>query len=300
MQSIKYIDRITGNIELEKVYGSKILKFFYGNSKIGNFLCVFFAKNPFFSRLYGWLMKRSFSRSRIIPFIKAYQIDTSEFRETPSSFKNFNDFFIRHLKKECRPIHANKAIIPADGRYFFYQNIETVSEFIVKGQKFCLEKLIADKNLSDKYKGGSMVIARLCPVDYHRYHFPIDCTPSTTKQINGYLYSVNPIAIKQNINIFSENKRMLTKLKSKEFGNILFIEIGAMNVGSIIQTSTPEEEYNKGDEKGYFSFGGSALILLFEKNRIQFDEDLIGNELEIRCLMGQSMGSIVKIQNPGQ
>lgn len=294
MECIKYIDRKTGKIELEKVYGNKVLKYFYGTSKIGNFLCRFFAKNACFSRLYGWLMKQPFSKARIIPFIKTYHIDTSEFIETISSFKNFNDFFIRHLKKECRPIHSSKAVIPADGRYFFYQNIEIASEFVVKGQKFCLDKLLGDKDLAAKYVGGSMVIARLCPTDYHRYHFPIDCTPSTTKLINGYLYSVNPIALKQNINIFSENKRILTNLKSKEFGNVLFIEIGAMNVGSIIETSNQEEQYNKGDEKGYFSFGGSALILLFEKNKIQFDKDLIGNELEIRCLMGQSMGSVEK------
>jgi phosphatidylserine decarboxylase len=165
--------------------------------------------------------------------------------------------------------------------------------FIVKGKKFSLETLLQDSDLAKQYANGSMVIARLCPTDYHRFHFPCNCIPERSYNIAGDLFSVNPLALRKNIHILSQNKRQITILHSKNFGKILFIEVGATYVGSIHQTFVPGEPYAKGDEKGYFSFGGSSLILLFEPNCIQFDQDLIeasGQRMEIRGLMGQSMG----------
>ena len=138
-----------------------------------------------------------------------------------------------------------------------------------------------------------MAIVRLCPSDYHRFHFPCDCVPGQTRLINGWLYSVNPLAIKNNLDIFTQNKRTLCELETNRFGKILYLEIGATNVGSIQQTYEPFEKQPKGAEKGYFEFGGSSLILLFAKGMIQFDQDLLDATeagLEMRCLMGQQMG----------
>ncbi|MEC7838936.1 MAG: archaetidylserine decarboxylase [Chlamydiota bacterium] len=238
-------------------------------------------------------MNSRWSKCKIQPFIEKYSIDVFEFKDPISSYHSFNDFFIRKLKLESRPIHFNDAVIPADGRYYFYSDISKVDGFIVKGEKFDVDSLLQDTQLANRYKDASVVLARLCPVDYHRYHFPCDCTPSVAKIINGYLYSVNPIAIKQNIHIFAKNKRAVTEFETDKFGKVLFLEIGATNVGSINQTYVPGNTYSKGEEKGYFSFGGSALIILFEQGSIQFDQDLLDatkNGFEIRCLMGQSMG----------
>ena len=137
------------------------------------------------------------------------------------------------------------------------------------------------------------MIARLCPTDYHRFHFSFNCIPDAPRLINGPLYSVNPIALKRNIQILSENKRVITVLNTKNFGSVLSVEVGATYVGSINQTFAPREHYAKGDEKGYFSFGGSTLVLLFEPGRIQFDQDLIDaskRKIEVRGLFGQSLG----------
>jgi phosphatidylserine decarboxylase len=164
---------------------------------------------------------------------------------------------------------------------------------VVKGKKFDLATLLQDEELAAQYEEGSMVIARLCPMDYHRYHFPCDCYAGKTELINGWLYSVNPVAIKKNIDIFAENKRTLCELDSEKFGKVLFLEIGATCVGAIHQTYTPETQCAKGDEKGYFSFGGSSLILLFPPNSIQFDQDLLdatAAQIEVKCLVGQPMG----------
>ena len=228
-----------------------------------------FSKIPFFSRFYGYLQKCKWSRRKVLPFIKAYHINTSEFLDPVDSFQSFNDFFIRKVKSSARPFANGNdvAILPADARYFVFNNLSKCDGFLVKGEKFSLQELLKSSTLAHKYHQGSMVIARLCPVDYHRFHFPCNCVPEEAKLINGPLYSVNPMALKNNINILTQNKKMITQLHTKNFGTILYIDVGATYVGSIHQTFTPGEPYAKGDEKGYFSFGGSCLILLFEPFR---------------------------------
>ena len=299
MEPIRYINRVTGQEEIEKVYGGGALKLMYGNScaskLIGNPLARLISRTAIVSKVVGWYQELSLTKKSILPFIESYGIDASEFKDPIGSFSCFNDFFIRKLKLSARPVIQDEksAAIPADARYLFYENISKSCGFLVKGEKFDLAKLLDGKADASRYANGSMAIARLCPTDYHRFHFPIDCVPETAELINGFLYSVNPIALRKNIHIFSENKRNVCRLQSDLFGEVLFLEIGATNVGSIHQTYQPGIFQKKGAEKGYFSFGGSSLILLFEPGKIQFDKDLLEatkQRIEIRCLMGQSMG----------
>ncbi len=299
MTDITYYDRVTQREEKEKVYGHFFLKILYGKGVLSRFLSLFLL--PLFSRihllswLYGAYQKSRLSKHKVIPFVSKFDVDASEFLESVDSFASFNDFFIRRLKPECRPMVANDeiAVLPADARYLVFPNIEREEGFWIKGKKFCLEKLLQSKELAERYRQGSMVIARLCPVDYHRFHFPFQCIPGKAVLINGFLFSVNPIALKRNINYLSENKRMVTELQTEKFGTVLYLEIGATYVGSIEQTYIPGKTHAKGDEKGYFSFGGSCLILLFEPDRIIFDSDLVEHsvrKMEVRGLLGQSLG----------
>ena len=295
MTNIQIIDRATNQKTCEKVYGGKALAFLYKDSIFSKILLILISKLPFFSLFYGFLQKRKLSKKKIKPFIKHYHVNAEEFEKKVDDFTSFNDFFIRRLKKDARPIckEKNVAVMPSDARYMVFQDINLSDGFYVKGQTFDLMSLLQDEKLAYKYKDGSMVIARLCPADYHRFHFPIDCVAHNSQLINGYLYSVNPIAIKKNIKIFSENKRMITFLESEKFGDVLYIEVGATNVGNIKQSFIPQKEYKKGDEKGYFEIGGSTVILLFEKNKIEFDADLIvnsQNKIETKSYIGRSLG----------
>lgn len=295
MTDLYIIDRETKQKIEEKVPYKSSLIFLYGNNPLALLIRPLLAKLPFFSRLFGYLQRRPISAKHIVPFIEKYGIDATEFRDPVDSYKSFNDFFTRKLKSSARTITNGNdvAILPADGRYLAFQDINHEQGIFIKGKKFSLEKLLGDKKLAHKYAQGSMVIARLAPVDYHRFHFPCNCVPSAPKQINGPLYSVNPIALKRNINILTENKRVITRLKTEHFGTMLFIEVGATYVGTIIQTYEPEKHYAKGDEKGYFAFGGSSLILLFEPFRIQIDQDLIANShqgFETLGRLGQTLG----------
>jgi phosphatidylserine decarboxylase len=298
MEPIVYINRQTGLQEVETVYGEAAIRLLYGNSFFGRLfgkpLMYLLSGIPAFSWLYGLMQRLSITKRKIAPFIRKFQIDASEFLEPVENFQSFNDFFIRKLKTSARPIARGErlAVIPADGRYRFYPSIEQSEGFLVKGEKFDLAQLLQDRHLAETYAGGAMVIARLCPSDYHRYHFPCGGIPAETKLINGWLYSVNPAALKQNIHIFTRNKRGLCEISTQHFGKVLFIEIGATAVGSMHQTYTPFQKVQKGEEKGYFSFGASSLILLFAPGTIALDPDLLAfPDQEIRCLMGQSMGS---------
>lgn len=298
-EEIHYIDRLTKKEEKEKVYGQIFIQMLYGKNLFARILSFFLlplvARISFLSHLYGAFQKSRFSKYKIRPFIEVFKIDTEEFLDPISSFSSFNDFFIRKLKPECRPIANGQdiAVLPADARYLVYPNLLQTAGIWVKGEKFSVEELLGKETLAHKYEKGSCVLARLCPTDYHRFHFPVSGMAGVPKLIRGSLFSVNPLALKRNIHILTENKRMVTEIQTKNFGTILYIEVGATHVGSIHQTFTPNEPYAKGDEKGYFSFGGSCIILLFEPFRIQFDQDLVDASrrgIEVRGLLGQSLG----------
>jgi phosphatidylserine decarboxylase len=296
MDDIFYIDRKTGEKKKEKIYGHFFLKLLYGDGFISEALVRGIAHFPLFSKWYGFMQRTAYSRRKVRPFIEEFNIDSSEFLEAIDAFKSFNDFFIRRLKPEARSLDKRDEVLiaPADARYLVFPDIDAVDGFWVKGKKFSLEELLQDAPLAKRYAKGAMAIARLCPVDYHRFHFPCDSMPSPARLINGPLYSVSPLALKKNISYLSENKRMITTLQTKQFGTILFIEVGATNVGAIHQTYTPNQACVKGEEKGYFSFGGSSLLLLFEKGGISFDADLIQaskEKIETLTLLGQSLGS---------
>lgn len=295
IKKILYIDRRGGDEREEKVYFESALRFLYG-SRLGRFLNKWIISLPVCSKFFGWLQRLPYTRKRIAPFILKYGVNEAELDQAPHLYGSFDAFFTRRLKEGARPL-APGIVAPADGRYLFYQDLSLCDGFVVKGKKFSLERLIGSAPLAEKYETGSMAIARLCPSDYHRFHFPIDCTPGETRLINGPLFSVNPIAVKQNVELLTENKRMITPLVTQEHGTILFIEIGATNVGSIHQTFTPGKFYKKGEEKGYFSFGGSSIILLFEPGRIQFAPDLLRcseQHIEILCLFGQPLQEVYK------
>jgi phosphatidylserine decarboxylase len=299
MNHVFYLDRKTKKVEEEKIYGHLFLELLYGNHLlsflISKILLPILTQFPFLSRLYGYLQKKTKSKKKILPFIESYHVIMDDFVEPEGGFTSFNDFFIRKLKKEARPIHAgeNVAILPADGRYLVFPNLSKSTTFFVKGQKLSLEALLQDPVLIKRYEEGSLVFARLCPTDYHRFHFPCEGTPSSPRLMNGCLQSVNPIALRKNIKILSENKRVITEIDTTHFGKVLYIEVGATAVGTIQQTYEPHKFYAKGEEKGFFEFGGSTILILFEKNTIVFDEDFIEASregLEIKAHMGESLG----------
>ncbi|OQX74349.1 MAG: phosphatidylserine decarboxylase, partial [Bacteroidetes bacterium 4484_249] len=262
---IKYVDRQTGEIKTEKVAGEKWLVWLY-NNPVGELSLHTLVKRKFVSSYYGDMMDFPKSADKIEPFVKKYNVDLNIARK--QEFNSFNDFFVRKLKENARPVNSDSNVIvsPADGKILAYADISN-QDFIVKGYKFNVEEFLNDTVLAKKYKDGSLVIVRVCPTDYHRFHFPVSGKISSDNKIDGDYYSVNPIAVKKIIEIFCLNKREYVTISTSEFGDVIMAEIGATMVGSIIQTYNSDIAV-KGEEKGYFKFGGSSIVLLFKKGKI--------------------------------
>lgn len=293
-EPIRYFHRYKQSVETEQVYGGSWLRWTYSTS-LGRLSLALLVKRAIVSRYYGWKMSMRASANRILPFIVNYDLDVDEFAKSPFSFKSFNDFFYRALKPGARPIAPGEkvAVLPADGRHLAFQNVDAAAGFYAKGQVFSLEAFLGDKALAAEFAGGALLISRLCPVDYHRFHFPVNGTPGEARLINGWLYSVSPIALRQNLAYLWENKRMITLVESPEFGRVAVCEIGATMVGSILQTYTSGRPVAKGAEKGLFKFGGSCVVAIFQRGKIKFDEDLIRHSaggLEVYARMGDRLG----------
>ena len=275
---VRHIDRRDGELKTEAIYGERPLRWAYGNP-LGRLAQWLLIRRWIVSAWYGRRMDTLSSSLKIKPFIEQYGLDEGEFAESVDDYNSFNEFFYRKLKPGARPIDAanDSVVFPADGRHLAFADITAESNFFVKGQSFDLAIFLGNADLAKRYEGGSMILSRLCPVDYHRFHFPCEGNPGPPRFINGWLYSVNPIALVTRPSIFLENKRVVTAIESPSLGQVQFVDIGATMVGSIRQTYTPGETVAKGEEKGYFAFGGSSVAVLFEKGRVEFDADLLEN-----------------------
>ncbi|WP_050606202.1 phosphatidylserine decarboxylase [Clostridium niameyense] len=291
---IKYYNRKIKKYEVEKVAGEKYLNWTY-TSPIGKNFLELLIKKKLFSKIYGWYCDRGISKNKIQNFIEDFKIDMSLCEIPSNKFKSFNDFFTRKLKKEARPINPNKSILisPGDGKLLAYDNIDLDKLVQVKGFTYSLYELIDNKSLAEEYKDGSCLILRLCPTDYHRFHFIDDGICEKTNKIKGFYYSVNPIALCNISKLFCQNKREYSIFHTTNFDDVIYLEVGATCVGSIIQSYIPNKEVKKGDEKGYFKFGGSTVILFFKKNTIKIHEDILNQTklgYECNVILGEEIG----------
>jgi phosphatidylserine decarboxylase len=294
LEPIRYFDRYSRTIKTERVFGERWVRLAY-ESIGGRFFVWLLARRAIFSKWYGYKMNKTASSLRIMPFIAEYNIDVDEFAKSPFDYKTFNEFFYRALKPEVRPIAPGEkvAVFPADGRHLAFPDIQAAAGFYVKGAKFSFAELLGDESVATRFAGGAMLISRLCPVDYHRFHFPVSGTPGEPRLIDGWLYSVSPLALRRRLRYLIENKREITLVESPQFGTVGVIEVGATNVGSIRQGFVPGRPVEKGVEKGLFAFGGSCVITIFQKGRIRFDSDIVtqsAEHVETYAKMGDRLG----------
>jgi phosphatidylserine decarboxylase len=223
------------------------------------------------------------SASQIRDFINFHQLDMSEVLLPLDQFKNFNEFFYRALKPNARPCSAPNdpriVVSPADCRAVVFDKISEATAIWVKGREFSIKRLLGDAYPEDvaRYQNGALGVFRLAPQDYHRFHIPVDGVMDTPKTIEGEYYTVNPMAIRSALDVYGENVRVLVPIDSVAHGRVMVICVGAMMVGSTVITRQAGEKVSRAEELGYFKFGGSTLILLFEEGKIKFDSDLVEN-----------------------
>jgi len=230
-------------------------------------------------------------------FIHFHHLNVEEMLENPDSYKTFNEFFYRKLKPSARKItepNNNKlAVCGADSRANVFVTVDEATKLWIKGHKFSLGGLLQDQEMAKDYQNGSLVIWRLAPQDYHRFHSPVTGTLKSMVPFAGTYYTVNPIAIRANVDVYTENKRVRCVISTPDFGDIVYIAIGATMVGSVNFTKKVGDSFKKGDELGYFAFGGSTVIVLFKNGTIEFEEDLVVNSakpIETLVKLGQPLG----------
>ncbi|MBE7629117.1 archaetidylserine decarboxylase [Tenacibaculum piscium] len=289
---IQFIDRKSGNLITETPPGEGFLKLLYHNP-FGKMALLPIVKRKFLSAYYGKLMDKPNSVTKIDDFVKELDINMNEAEKSIEKYTSFNDFFYRKLKRGARPIE-NGFVSPGDGKMLAFENIADINNFFVKGRKFTLKEFLADDILAEKHENSSLIILRLAPNDYHRYHFPFKGIPSKMTKIKGSYFSVSPYALASNFTkVFCENKREYCILSSQEKGDIIVAPVGATMVGTIISTYQKEQPVKKGDEMGYFAFGGSTIVLIIDKNKLKIDADILKNtknHIETFVKMGEKIG----------
>ncbi len=271
--STRYWNRAAGKEEEELVYGDAFVKLLYGNS-IGLALTDSLLTRTFVSKAYGALQSSRLSQGKIEPFIKKFSIPMDEFE--PGPFHTFNDFFIRRFLPGKRNFAVDPSRMPAfaEARYYAFSEVTEKTLAPIKGLSLSPLALLEKIPGAASFVGGPAFLARLCPVDYHRFHYPDDGQTISEMSLHGRLHSVNPLALKQKPDIFLTNERSVSILQTKNFGKLAYVEVGALCVGKIVQTHR-EKSFQRGAEKGYFLFGGSTVIVIGEPGKWLPDADIL-------------------------
>lgn len=269
------IKRRTGEVIVTNEKQGQLLKKLYGTAD-GRRLLKFLTL-PIVSKAAGDFMNSIFSKPLIRPFIIKNKIDTSQYQMR--NFRSYNQFFTRRIKPGKRPIDyaPSHLISPCDSKLSVYE-IDEHSIFRIKGSLYRVSDLLRNDFLARRFTGGYCMIFRLEVDDYHRYCYIDSGRKSDNVFIAGELHTVNPIAMKR-YNIYKRNSREYTVLHTDNFGDVAQIEVGAMLVGRICNRHGVHE-FVRGEEKGRFEFGGSTIVLLFERDAIVPDPDLLKNTAE--------------------
>lgn len=295
-------NRYTNKIELEKIYGDGFVRFAY-DSYIGKLLGKIISSRTL-SKLYGLTQDTDYSGKKTEKFIQDFSIKKEDYEKgsfqeekMEKSYKTFNEFFIRKFKKGLRPFVNENTKLAAfsEARYFGHAAITDDLKVPVKGNLIKALDLIGDQDLAKDFAGGPFLIARLCPVDYHRYHYPDSGKTIKSFTIKGEFHSVNPLALKFKQDILIKNERRVSILETDNFGKLAYIEVGATCVGKIIQSFDEEKSFERGDEKGYFLFGGSTVIVYGEPGKWTPSADILENTaqgIETYIHLGDGVGEI--------
>lgn len=269
-----------------------MVRFLYG-TPVGRWLLKGLT-NPIFSRVGGYLLDHPASRIFIKAYIGHNHIDMNRFEQ--KKYYSFNDFFVRKLKaEEPFPSSAPENLLaPCDGKVSVYR-IGRDQGFRIKNSVYSITDLLADPELGEEYQGGTCVIFRLTPDDYHRFSYFDNGVIRSQKKIKGILHTVRPIAHSR-YPVFIQNSRVCTVMDTEHFGTVVQVEVGALMVGKINHNQS-SGSFRRGEENGFFEFGGSTIILLLKKNTVKLHSKLKSNirqGLESKIAIGEMIGRAAK------
>lgn len=291
--NIQIYNRRTAQLETEIVFERWFMNMVYG-TPLGRASETLLWSRKWFSRLYGALQRSRMSRRKIRRFVERYAIDCTEPDRPLQSYRSFDDFFQRRLKPTARPIAGNKdtLISPADARLLAY-SVRQGLVVPIKGARYSMSRLTAGAADDHRFHGGLCLVFRLAPVDYHRFCYIDDGEHGAHRSVSGRLHSVSPLAMRRGVNAFHENQRDVVVLRTASFGPVVEVDVGALAVGRIIQHHRSAHRFRRGAEKGCFAFGGSTIVLVFERDRVSIDCDIVEHSqrgIETLVRYGEGIG----------
>jgi phosphatidylserine decarboxylase len=304
----KSVDRKTGRLMREQQPLGKKLKLFLLFNPITEWLDTTHAMRLYIhskSIKRGVAEKSPSSSSHIKSFVDAYNINMLDFEPSDiNKYSTFADFFTRRHASGSRPISEPEdlsvAVVVADSRLVVYDTVAETKKLWIKGADFSITNLVMDKDLGARFNQAAVASFRLSPQDYHRYHSPVTGTVKLYRSMPGDYYQVDAVALHSKVDILTRNARSYVVIDSNEFGEVLFVAIGATDVGTVCiheRWHEAGEKISKGDELGYFQFGGSSIVVAFERGRIQFDHDiaeLSKRQIQTAVEVGMSLGSATR------
>lgn len=284
---VKVYDRKANTFYTEEQYGEKQLKLLY-HTIPGRILLKLYFSTGLYSAIHALSENTKKSAEKIPAFIEKNHIRMEDFEK--SEYGSFGEFFIRKIKTGARPIAAEEEalIAPADAKLLVYP-IDENTMLSVKGHRYSVEEIVKSKELAEAYKGGLCLVFRLSVDDYHRYCFIDEGKILSKKQIKGQLHTVSSLS--EAYKIYAENQREYALLETKHFGQMIQMEVGAMQVGKIV--NYPVEHFERGTEKGYFEFGGSTIILLLRADTATIESDILKmseQKIETKVRYGERIG----------
>jgi phosphatidylserine decarboxylase len=294
---ILYWNRRTGQEEREQILGGAMVHWLY-STRPGNLTANGILDRRWVSRLVGAYQSSPLSRFGIPAFVRDYHIDMQEY--LPGPYRSFNEFFVRRFRPGSRVFCDDRDAMPAfaEGRYLAYEALSPEETFPVKGTHLSPAAILGRGEHADSFLNGPVLIARLCPVDYHRFHYPADGRTLEHYRVPGQLHSVNPVALRYRSDILATNERQVSILETEEFGRLAYVEIGAMCVGKIVQLQPRDRPFKRGDEKGYFSFGASTIVLFGEAGRWVPEVDLLEQTARQRETLVRLGEPVARISDP--
>ena len=245
---------------------------------------------PQVSKLAGRYLSSAHSKWLISKFIERNEINMDIYEEC--DYSSFNDFFTRKIKPDCRPVPEDLDVLisPCDCLATVYP-IQENTTFSIKNTEYTLRSLLRSPRLAKRFRGGYAYVLRLTVEDYHRYLYSVSGKQSKNYHIDGTFHTVNPIA-NDYLPIYKENTREYTVIRSKEFGDVLQMEVGALLVGKI-SNHKQSTVVTRGEEKGFFEYGGSTIVVLTQKGRVTPRSDLLTNSkngYETKVLQAHPLG----------
>lgn len=287
-------NRQSGQLETEQVYAQSSMDFLYGTRR-GRLLERWLVSQRPVSWLYGRLRERPDPGQKAIrAFVEQYNIDLEELAQPLESFVSFQEFFVRHLRPGARPLPSDPHALMAcaDARLLALP-LKRECLLPVKGRALNLDELLRNRSLAQQFSGGLALVFRLAPVDYHRFGYLDDGHHGPHVRLHGRLHSVSPLALRSGLPVWRENEREYTLLHTRHFGPVLHLDVGALLVGRIVQQQPSGGDFVRGQEKGYFEWGGSTVIQLLMPGRVQLDNDLLEMStrgIETRVRYGMVIG----------